>query len=78
MFVNRQCVISICRYFSSAVEKITERLSNTGPATEVFQREYVSGVVSEAMQEWCDGVEKRLWGLQYSLTRQMQQHQVRQ
>ena len=45
---------------------------------EVFQKEFISGVVSEAMQEWCDGVEKRLWGLQYSLTRQMQQHQVRQ
>ena len=66
---------------SSAVEKITDRLSNTdmtrGPGLdpEVFQKEFISGVVSEAMQEWCDGVEQRLWGLQYSLVRQMQHHQ---
>jgi len=66
---------------SSAVEKITEKLSSPsmvpgpGPATEMFQRDYISGVVGEAMQEWCDAVEKRLWGLQYGVLRQMQQHQ---
>ena len=27
------------------------------------------------MDEWCSGVERRLWGLQYSLLRQLQQHQ---
>ena len=36
-----------------------------------FQRDYISGVVSEAMEEWCSGVECRLWGLQYSLLRQL-------
>ena len=71
-------------YFSSAVEIITEKLSNSPnlsggsvEPTEVFQRDFIRGVVSEAMQEWCDGVEKRMWGLQYSLLRQMQHHQVR-
>ena len=27
------------------------------------------------MQEWCDGVDKRLWGFHYSLLRQLQTHQ---
>ena len=55
---------------------MTERRStipDSGVAT--FQRDYISGVVSEAMEEWCSGVERRLWGLQYSLLRQLQQHQ---
>ena len=70
-------------HFSSAVEIITEKLNNSPSLgegsrepTEVFQRDFIRGVVSEAMQEWCDGVEKRMWGLQYSLLRQMQHHQV--
>ena len=46
---------------------------DAGVAT--FQRDYIRGVVSEAMDEWCSGVERRLWGLQYSLLRQLQQHQ---
>ena len=65
------------------MEIITEKLTNSPnlgegsrEPTEVFQRDFVRGVVSEAMQEWCDGVEKRMWGLQYSLLRQMQHHQV--
>ena len=65
------------------MEIITEKLSNSPnlgggsvEPTEVFQRDFIRGVVSEAMQEWCDGVEKRMWGLQYSLLRQMQHHQV--
>ena len=32
--------------------------------------------VSEAMQEWCDGVDKRLWGFHYSLLRQLEEHQT--
>jgi len=59
-----------------AASRITERLTTTpdsGVAT--FQRDYVGAVVSEAMEEWCSGVERRLWGLQYSLLRQLQQHQ---
>ena len=62
--------------FSIAASRITERLTTTpdsGVAT--FQRDYVGAVVSEAMEEWCSGVERRLWGLQYSLLRQLQQHQ---
>ena len=69
--------------FSSAVEIITEKLTNSPSMgegsrepTDVFQRDFVKGVVSEAMQEWCDSIEKRMWGLQYSLLRQMQHHQV--
>ena len=65
------------------MEIITEKLNNSPnlgegsrEPTEVFQRDFIRGVVSEAMQEWCDGVEKRMWGLQYSLLRQMQHHQV--
>ena len=65
------------------MEIITEKLSHSpnwgggsGEPTEVFQRDFIRGVVSEAMQEWCDGVEQRMWGLQYSLLRQMQHHQV--
>ena len=41
-----------------------ERLSTTpdsGVAT--FQRDYISGVVREAIEEWCSGVERWLWGL---------------
>jgi len=59
-----------------AASRISERLTTTpdsGVAT--FQKDYISGVVSEAMEEWCSGVERRLWGLQYSLLRQLQQHQ---
>merc|ERR1719427_1360379 len=59
-----------------AASMIADRLTTTpdsGVAT--FQRDYISGVVSEAMEEWCSGVERRLWGLQYSLLRQLQQHQ---
>ena len=58
------------------MEIITEKLSHSpnwgggsGEPTEVFQRDFIRGVVSEAMQEWCDGVEQRMWGLQYSLLR---------
>eukprot|EP00092_Neocalanus_flemingeri_P037039 GFUD01040322.1.p1 GENE.GFUD01040322.1~~GFUD01040322.1.p1 ORF type:complete len:733 (-),score=287.32 GFUD01040322.1:364-2508(-) len=59
-----------------AATRIADRLTtspDSGVAT--FQRDYISGVVSEAMEEWCSGVERRLWGLQYSLLRQLQQHQ---
>ena len=31
--------------------------------------------VNEAMQEWCYGVDKRLWGFHYNLLRQLQTHQ---
>ena len=65
------------------MEIITEKLTNSPSMgegsrepTDVFQRDFVKGVVSEAMQEWCDSIEKRMWGLQYSLLRQMQHHQV--
>merc|ERR1719323_910018 len=73
---------------SSAVDRISEKLScessplMTGSKdqnmnnAEAFQREYISSVVSEAMQEWCDGVDKRLWGFHYSLLRQLQEHQT--
>lgn len=70
--------------FSDAVNKISEKLSNSpilhnnqAPGNiETFQKEYISSVVSEAMQEWCDGVDKRLWGFHYSLLRQLQEHQT--
>ena len=65
------------------MEIITEKLTNSPSMgegsrepTDVFQRDFVKGVVSEAMQEWCDSIEKRMWGLQYSLLRQMQHQQV--
>ena len=32
--------------------------------------------VSEAMEDWCGGVERRLWELHFGLIRQMQHHQV--
>ena len=35
-----------------------------------------SNVVSDAMEEWCVGLERRLWAMQYSLLRQLDQHQV--
>ena len=38
-------------------------------------RDYISGVVSEAVEEWCNGVERRLWELQYNLLSQLQQYQ---
>jgi len=61
---------------SRAASRITDRLTTTPDSgVNTFQREYISGVVSEAMEEWCSGVERRLWGLQYSLLRQLQQHQ---
>jgi hypothetical protein len=63
---------------SIAASRILEMLDTTldsGVAT--FQRDYISGVVSEAMEEWCSGVERRLWGLQYSLMRQLQQEETK-
>jgi len=72
---------------SSAVDKISDKLTcDSSPLmtgnkdqnmnnAEAFQREYISSVVSEAMQEWCDGVDKRLWSFHYSLLRQLQTHQ---
>ena len=36
---------------------------------------FVSFQVNEAMQEWCYGVDKRLWGFHYNLLRQLQTHQ---
>ena len=35
-----------------------------------------SGVVSDAMEDWCSGLERRLWGMQYSILRQLDSHQV--
>ena len=35
-----------------------------------------SNVVNDAMEEWCTGLERRLWAMQYSLLRQLDQHQV--
>ena len=46
---------------------------SSGPSS--FQKDFVSTAVSNAMEDWCEGVERRLWGLQYSLLRQLQQHQ---
>jgi len=72
---------------SSAVDRISDKLTcDSSPLmtgnkdqnmnnAEAFQREYISSVVSEAMQEWCDGVDKRLWSFHYSLLRQLQTHQ---
>ena len=31
--------------------------------------------VSEAMSEWCEGVDSRLWSFHYGLLRQLQTHQ---
>lgn len=41
-----------------------------------FQRNYISGVVSDAMEDWCSGLERRLWGMQYSILRQLDSHQA--
>jgi len=60
--------------FKVPAEKISARLRESGGGTE-FQREFISGVVSEAMEDWCGGVERRLWELHFSLIRQMQHHQ---
>ena len=64
------------------MEIITEKLSHSpnwgggsGEPTEVFQRDFIRGVVSEAMQEWCEGVDQRLWSFHYGLLRQLQAHQ---
>ena len=46
-----------------------------GPGVETFHREYISSVVSEAMAEWCEGVDSRLWSFHYGLLRQLQSHQ---
>ena len=57
------------------MEIITEKLTNSPnlegsrEPTDVFQRDFVRGVVSEAMQEWCDGVEKRMWGQKWPVLR---------
>jgi len=59
-----------------AAENVAERLSTTTDSgVASFQKNYIRSVVSEAMEDWCIGVERRLWGLQYSLLRQMQQNQ---
>merc|ERR1719431_2320178 len=46
--------------FKVPAEKISARLRESGGGTE-FQREFISGVVSEAMEDWCGGVERRPW-----------------
>ena len=62
--------------FRDAAENVAERLSTTTDSgVASFQKNYIRSVVSEAMEDWCIGVERRLWGLQYSLLRQMQQNQ---
>ena len=53
--------------------KTSSKDDSSGPSS--FQKDFVSTAVSNAMEDWCEGVERRLWGLQYSLLRQLQQHQ---
>lgn len=61
---------------SGAATNIADAIvTNMDPSVAAFQKSYIQSVVSEAMEEWCGGVEKRLWGLQYSLLRQLQNHQ---
>jgi hypothetical protein len=61
---------------SGAATNIADAIvTNMDPSVASFQKNYIQSVVSEAMEEWCGGVEKRLWGLQYSLLRQLQIHQ---
>ena len=55
---------------SDAATTIADAIVTTAdPSVATFQKEYIQSVVSEAMEEWCGGVERRLWGLQYSLLR---------
>ena len=49
---------------ASPISKRLTTIPDSGVAT--FQRDHISEVVSEAMEEWCSGVEHRLWGFQYS------------
>merc|ERR1711874_487011 len=61
---------------SDAASTIADAIvTSCDPGVATFQKSYIQSVVSEAMEEWCGGVEKRLWGLQYNLLRQLQNHQ---
>merc|ERR1711874_371617 len=61
---------------SDAATTIADAIvTSADPSVSTFQKSYIQSVVSEAMEEWCGGVERRLWGLQYSLLRQLQSHQ---
>jgi len=65
---------------SRVANKVAEALVGTdsglGEEAANFQRGYISNVVSDAMEEWCTGLERRLWAMQYSLLRQLDQHQA--
>jgi len=65
---------------SRVANKVAEALVGTdsglGEDAANFQRGYISNVVSDAMEEWTTGLERRLWAMQYSLLRQLDQHQA--
>lgn len=52
-----------------------ESSGSTGGQVDEFNRRYVEEVVTEAMEEWCTGVENRIINMHYSMIRIMQQHQ---
>ena len=64
----------------SSISKPRPRGSVTNPrvssGADGFNRRYLEEVVSEAMEDWCGGVEQRILNMHYSLIRILQQHQV--
>ena len=82
---------SASRVANKVAEALVGTDSGLGEEAANFQRGYIrqgqtelldsdliipSNVVSDAMEEWCTGLERRLWAMQYSLLRQLDQHQV--
>jgi len=67
---------SASRVASKVAEALVGTDSGLGEDAANFQRGYISNVVSDAMEEWCTGLERRLWAMQYSLLRQLDQHQA--
>jgi len=63
---------------SGAADDIAGQLCGEGAEGETeqpFHRQFVRGVVQEAMGDWTQHIERRLWDVQYGFIRQLQQHQ---
>lgn len=72
--LNRPPTLRMSRHQDSAGESSGSTSCGGGQADE-FNRRYVEEVVTEAMEEWCSGVENKIINMHYSMIRIMQQYQ---
>jgi len=72
--LNRPPTLRMSRQQDSAGES-SGSTSGGGGQADGFNRRYVEEVVTEAMEEWCSGVEDKIINMHYSLIRIMHQCQ---